>query len=717
VISAFEGRYGEKDEYAWRMMRLKAWCNLATGNTDAAWKAFQGFAGVQKNSPEYAANLLEYAKVLIFTNKLSDAAMMLRELAGMNADSREIFEGRYLLGKALMMQGKPGEAVELLKRLCDNEKAGSELRAEAWFAVSRAWTAQGNTGEAVKAVKNGIALARGAELKKRANLALGELLLRSGKFEEGIPLLKGFITAAPADPLAAELQLCIAGALLDGGKNNEAVDEFQHYLETFTNSAGQALAYEGKGSGLFRLGRYGESAAIFKRAYTLFHDPVRKEKNLFRHADSFFANGQYKPAMEAYGQFLGEFSGSEPALMARFQIAESMARLGDFAGARVKLVELIGEHPATPTAEEARLRTGLLDMEQNKAEDAVRTFSELLSVYPKGLFRGDALYNRGVAYMKLRMLKEALPDFENVVRGFPDTRVAEMAAFQRAFCFQGLGREKEAIGALSDFCRKFPGSVRIPEAVFRLAQYEFNQGDREAAVKQFIEFAVRHKEHELAPDALLRAGLHAFDKKEYLKAIEFFNTIARDYPASRKLADARFAQANAMCELGKYADAILLFDEIIIKYSGGDLVIPAWGRKGDAHFNLGVDDQNRYEESIKCYDIVAGSAKSDRETVLQAQYKAGRSLEKLGRLKEALDRYYSRVMIPFLDAKGNPRSETEAVWFTRAAWAVIDLLEKEKDAKKIANVLERIVEANIPASAEARERIKKIKTENWWLFY
>jgi hypothetical protein len=76
-------------------------------------------------------------------------------------------------------------------------------------------------------------------------------------------------------------------------------------------------------------------------------------------------------------------------------------------------------------------------------------------------------------------------------------------------------------------------------------------------------------------------------------------------------------------------------------------------------------------------------------------------------------------MVKFLQEseKGVKHTEPEKVWFTRAALGAALLLESEKDLRRMVNILDRIVEANVPASDEARERIKKIKAENWWLFY
>ena len=73
----------------------------------------------------------------------------------------------------------------------------------------------------------------------------------------------------------------------------------------------------------------------------------------------------------------------------------------------------------------------------------------------------------------------------------------------------------------------------------------------------------------------------------------------------------------------------------------------------------------------------------------------------------------------FLEAvqEGERPNEACKKWFTRASLNAADILEQMEEWRKVVNILQRIADANIPASAKARERIKEIKAKHWWLFY
>ena len=197
--------------------------------------------------------------------------------------------------------------------------------------------------------------------------------------------------------------------------------------------------------------------------------------------------------------------------------------------------------------------------------------------------------------------------------------------------------------------------------------------------------------------------------------------MAKEYPHSEKMAEARFAQADALCELADFSAAILICDEIINKYPESEWVIPAWGRKGDCQFGMGTENPKRYGESIESYRVVADSSTNNPnatlDLVLKAEYQIGACLEKLGKTDAAFDAYY-KVVIRYLDEreKGAWPSEAAKAWFTRAAEKAANIMKAKQNWRSTVAILERVVKAGVPAAADAGDQIRKIKADHWWLF-
>ena len=124
------------------------------------------------------------------------------------------------------------------------------------------------------------------------------------------------------------------------------------------------------------------------------------------------------------------------------------------------------------------------------------------------------------------------------------------------------------------------------------------------------------------------------------------------------------------------------------------------------------------DEAIKAYRMCAQSS-AELSLRLQSNYKTGRCLQKQSDVEGAIEQFYQKVMILFLDADAAQGQDREAsrMWFWRAAREAAALLEQEGEWRKAVSVMERVLDVGVPADAVIRERIREIKTTRWWEFY
>jgi TolA-binding protein len=721
-LNDFDKRFPGGKEYAEPAKRLMAWCNLGAGKADKAFELFASFDKEHGDSSEALPNLLDWGKALLATGRIDKAGEVLARFTNNVPDTAVVQEGQYWLAQAFIQDRKWRDATEILTALAGNDKADDDLRAQAWYSLATTCEGITNRNDAIVALSNGLARARAPELKRKGTFDLGVLLLDTGNFEQSVPLIKAFVSAQPGDPQSAAAQLKLAQTLLDHKKYREAVDEFQGYLETFTNSTGVGQAYQGRGWGLLSIGRYAEAATSFSKAYDVFKDVSKKDECLFKVGDSYFANGQFKLAEETYNRLLTEFPGSRLVTNAIFQLAESMTRANELDAAEKAFAELAEKHAGTSFAEEALLRVAEIKSDRGHWSEALECFDNVMNVYSNGPFFAEALQGRGLIRYRLFMFDDALADFERIVRDFPNSAPYEQAFYMRGMCCYWMGRDDEAVTICKDSVNRYPDSKWAPDIMFWLGKHEYNQGNYETAETNFVAFVEKHPDNNLADEALLRAGLAASRRKEYVRAVGLFARLVKEYPNSKKTAEARFAQADALCELADFPAAILICEEIINKYPDSEWSIPAWARKGDCQFGMGADNPKRYAESIESYRVAAGSSTNNPnvglDLVLKAEYQIGAALEKMGRTSEAFDQYYVKVIVPYLAEreKGVWHTEESRKWFTRAAFNASDIMAAKQNWRSAVGVLERVVKAGVPAAAEAEERAGKIKSEHWWLF-
>jgi TolA-binding protein len=707
------------NRYEGRIDRLKAWCLLKQKRVDEAVEAFAVFDKHHPDSPEHGQNLLDWGKALVGAARYSEARAVLERLDPKRHEPSLVRDGRFWLGGALKGEGTAEKAVEVFLSVAGDEAAPAELRARAYRAVAEVEEHRRRLSEAVVALRTGMELAGDTSVALGVRYNLGRLLLQQGRHDEAVPLLKAAITADPGSETSRHAQLTLGNALLQGGRHAEAAEEFQYYLETYTDRPGQADAASGRGSALFAQGRLAESAMAFEKAFGLYSNDVKRAQSLFRQGDAYLGNSQHGLAAEAYAKVVDLFPDSKLAAGALYQRGESLARSGNEAEAEALFRSLTESHPDHAVAEEAMHRLAGLKEDTEAWQEAIDIYDGAMTTYSNGLFYAEALYGRGSANFRLFRFALALADFERIGRQFSDSVVAERAAFKQAMCLHWIGRDGDAIAVCHAFAEARPDSELLPDVLYWLGKSTFNSGAYVAAEEHFATFQSKFDDHPLADDSLLWAGRAAARQNEYVRAIETLAKMFKLYPDSDKMAEGRFAQADAFVELANYSAAILLYDEIINKYSESGLLGPAWGRKGDCQFTLGAEDPKRYQESIESYRVVANSPDASPDEVLQASYKIGRCLEKMDRIDEALEQYYAKVIVQYLreSEKGVWHNEAAKVWFTRAAFSTADILESREDWRGTVRILERVAKADVPAADEARERIGKIRSDRWWLFY
>lgn len=715
ALQGIEERYRDPETLQ-RALRLRALAQVQAGDLAAALTTFAEWDRRYATTPESTLNLLDWGRTLFSTGRFEEAHGLFRRAEESAADASSRLESRYWRGCALANLGRPSDAATLWSDVAASPAASPDLRAQTWMALASAVTATGGTAEVAAAfLLQALAAARTDALRHESALRAGRLLLETDRWEEGVRLIKREIEAAPNDPASARLQLEMAGTLLRRGHASEAAEEYRRYLEAYGGEDGQMMeAYEGRGWSLLESGRPVEAAAAFAQAAQRAAAALDRERCCIKVGDAQFAAGQYRSALETYRRVAQEFPASSRLPDVLYQTALCHDHLDEPETAEALWCDLVDRFPHHPLAEEALFHIARAREVQQRWREAEEFYGRLIATWPQGVRVAEALTRRGLIRHRSFRFEEALQDFERVVREFPNQDATEQAFLMRAMCQYGLWRDEQAAAVCREFLQRFPESRWVPDAMFWLAGYAYNQGQYAEAERQFLALGDRFPSDPRADAALLQAGRAAQKSGEYRRAIDLLTRLVRQYPASSRLAEARFAQAECLAEVGEYGAAIALLDALLTSHSASEWVGAAWLRKGDCQFTLGAEDPKWYEDSLLSYRHATMIPEASPDLVLQAEYKIGRSLEKLGRTVEAFDQYYVRVVLRYLEYRqqGTWLPDDAQVWFTRAGFNAADLAEASGDWRRAVSLLERVAGSDVPASLAAAERANRIKTEH-----
>ncbi len=694
------------------MIRLQALASARLGRMDDALACFARFAENYPDSPDAPGNLLEWGTFLSDSGRDDEAAAVLEQLLSLNLKNRIGHECRIKLGTIYANAGRMADAEQVLNPLLNGSQVPDMVRVPAISVLADAARTESDYLSALTLLDAGLAKVTDPAAKARLNLKKGRILLKIGRTDDGIALVRNFVSSSPSPEAARTVQLELAQTLLSAGNGDKALTEYQNYLGTFSDQAGAAAANEGRGWALLMLGRHEEAQAAFEKAVELAASESDKARCLFKIGDSRFAAGRFKSAIEAYERVIALYPETPIADHAMFQVAAARAMLGEKSEAESLFWSLADKDLRGPLAGEALLRIAAIEENQGRWNDALSIYSMVFDGCG-GSAGARSLHAIGDIHYRLGDFSKAL-SFFNAAAEHPDAVDPDVSRYMLGWCRYMLGEDDRAADLFREFIKDFPNSHWAPYSAFWLAEQEYNRGDFSAAEASFMRFASDYSASGLADLALFWAGRAALMQKEFRRANDYFALLIKEYPAGAKRAEARFYQGEALCELGEFAGAILIFDEIIKLEPESYLAEMALFRKGDSQFTLGSDDKARYDEAIISYRTVLDSPEVSSRSRWQAEYKIGRCLEKSGRMQEAFE-YYMKVVYGYLEKwSRDPQSN---IWFTRAAFNAAELQQQEKEWGKAVNIYQRVVDAGIPASRDAQERINRIRMDNWLFFY
>jgi len=688
------------------------------GKREKALDAFEEFNRKYPNRPDAPANLLEWAGVLSQAKQLEEAVERLRQVADLYTDTRAAWTARVWEAQILLSMSRWDEAQELLTELVADPQSPAEIRAEAHFYLARVYEHQQEIDRAVEQLLEIEKLGIPEEALQQGRVFRGKLLFISGREKEGLDLVHEAIRANPADPEVASTQLDMANMLLDQERPEMALREYQYYLETFENPDGQAQALLGKGWAHYLLEQYGEAALMFRKAMEALPPGKSRLEALYKSADSYFQAGMYNEALDIYKMGISMYADSEQTPEMMFQSAEALRRLGRVEEALEQLASLEQRYPASDAARKSSIKRARIEEERQQWDRAIEVYTEISKRYSGSDLAFEALHNRAIIYYRLSRFAHAIEDFEQLVASGRDSEIAQRAFFMRGWCYYLIGEEEKALQICNQFLEKHPDSRWAEDVKFWICNQLFNKGRYAEAEAEFAALAEDYPDGKLAGSALFWAAQAALKQKEYLRAIEHLGRLIEEYPEHKKIEEARFSQGDALSALGKFSEAILVFEEIVKKHRNGDngeyFVMRAWGRMGDCNFTLGSDNPERYNRAIACYDKILDSADSAPALRLQSEFKIGRCLEKLGQSEQAFDRYMNVV---YEHLKERKRGDAGApLWFTKAAFGAAQIAENRAEWRQAINIYQRVLDADVAAAAEAQKRIRRIRLDHWILF-
>jgi tetratricopeptide (TPR) repeat protein len=305
---------------------------------------------------------------------------------------------RHLLGVALLVAGRPGDAERELAGVLAVDASAAPVH----FNHGNALAELGRTAEAALAYE--AALSRQPGMIEAA-CNLGNALMRLGRLE---PAIAAFRRALAARPNLAEARNGLGGALLANGQAAEALAALDAAIAV---DPSLAEAHDNRGLALRELGRAEEAVASHARALSLAPDSVSARVG---RALALCAAGRPLPALGDAEAAL-RMQRSTRTLNCRGLVYNELGRDED---ARTDFVEVLR---SDPDAVETRNNLGNVLHDLGRCEEALEQFRIAAAAKPDF---AQAWSNAGMVLQDLRRFDEAEAAYASAIALRPDAAEA-----------------------------------------------------------------------------------------------------------------------------------------------------------------------------------------------------------------------------------------------------------------------------------------------------
>lgn len=434
--------------------------------------------------------------------------------------------------------------------------------------------------------------------------------------------------------------------------------------------------------------------------------------------------GRWKEAVKTYADAVEIWPTAFKRLDVQEGRGEALLKLGRFEEAFQAFVAAEALAEADSARARTILRQGDALSELGRGAEAMGRYRTVLEKYPetetavalKRLIGLRERETRGRDFYKAYQFEEARKTFAEVAAADP-SRKARMDFFE-VLCLYGLGRDDEASGKARVLAETSVEPFVRAEAVLWLAKFTYNRCEWKESVSLFRTYADLKSTATFAPVALLWAARAAFADNDFAQSIQIATQLAERYPESAAVAPALLVQAEALVEQARFDEAVLVLDRATAA-SGTERADRLKARllKADALFATGVDNPARYQAALEAYRAVLFGEELDADLRLSVAFKIGRTLEKLKRTDEAIDQYYTQVVLAYRDGRqrGERFGDKARAVFSRAAFILAEGFEDRGRDYQAVGILKLVVESGVPAAEEAEKRISRIYKKGLFL--
>lgn len=385
-------------------------------------------------------------------------------------------------------------------------------------------------------------------------------------------------------------QLRIGYCLHAAKKYDESIALLNAAVAAFKDPAQVAEARLQIGRSQFDAKRIPDAVAAFRAAAAAKPDWDRGDEVLFELAAALRSQNDLPGATAELGNLNTRFPKSASRDRALAQLASIAFDQKQYDVAIKHYQQVLAELPKSTLVPSCQYGIASSLYEKEEDANAVAELTKLLTAFPQADVVGSALYLRGLSQHRLQKFAEAVQDFQKYLDGKPPEADRPAAQFALGLAQAGLKLYPQAAATFTALLQAKPDFKEADSVTYELAfAYSENKQEKEAA-QTFEQLAAKYPESPLAPRAWFRIG-EGHEKSEKLddaeKAFATGLAKAKDAELRESLA---YKLGGVQYAKKQYAVAAQSLDALLKEHPRGKLVTDAVWLSAESQYRQGKFD-------------------------------------------------------------------------------------------------------------------------------
>lgn len=609
-------------------------CKIQTQAYEEAEAIYRQIVESAGEHAELARWQVRYALVLYLQEKYQQALELLKPLSGTLQRPALKAEALYLVGASQFELGQHPEAAKSLRESLLTDARWSQAD-ETLLYLARAQRKLNELPEAVASLENLLETYPESELRDQVHYQLGEDLYAANRLEEAIAAYDQVLQKFETSPYVPFALYGKGWAQLKSGAFDAAANTLtrlidQHGKHALRDDAlfARAMAYRQakkyaesiadinrclagnpefpqRADALYERGlaealgeQYQEAVKTLKGLLESQPDYGNGDKVLYELGWAHKSLGDDQQAADAFARLVERHAGSPLAAEAHFHVGERAYADQDYAAAANAYRQAVrgaseGAGKNAALHEKALYKLGWTLYQQEKFEEAVSPFAQLLESYSGSQLASDAWFMKGECLFELEDFQKALPAYRKAMElEASSPRMAELRQLHAAQAAGQLKQWQESVALLDSLIADHPESHLLAEAYFERGQGKLKLEQLDAAADDFRQAADRSR-GVVGVRALFMIGEIRFQQKRYEDAIKDFQRAMfravpenapealRDWQAKAgfeagRCCEVRIGQVEPGSARAKYiADAKKFYQYVVQTHDGHDLAAEA----------------------------------------------------------------------------------------------------------------------------------------------